>query len=141
MGAWGTLAFDNDTALDWVLSLEKHRDLRFVEATIERVANTEDADEDDEYLDQESACEALAACEVLARLRGRHGYRNSDTEDVDDWVAAHPIDPPLALLQRALVAIDRIEGRSSELADIWTESSDAQQWRKSVADLRERVLG
>ena len=139
MGAWGTLAFDNDIALDWVISLEKYRGLEFVEATIERVANIDDEDEDDEYLDQESACEALAACEVLARLRGRYGYKNSDTEDVDDWVVAHPQVPPQRLLDRAVVAIDRILSKSSELANIWAESANAKQWRKSVADLRERV--
>lgn len=139
MGTWGTLAFDNDTALDWVIGLEKHKDLKFVEETIEQVADEDD--EDDEYLDQDAACEALAACEVLARLRGRHGYKNSYTEDVDDWVAAHPLVPPPELLERAGVAIQRIVGKSSELADVWAESPEAKLWKKSVADLRERVQG
>lgn len=139
MGTWGTLAFDNDTALDWVIGLEKHRDLKFVEEAIEQVADEDD--EDDEYLDQDAACEALAACEVLARLRGRYGYRNSYTEDVDDWVAAHPMTPPPELLERAAVAIQRIVGKSSELADVWAESPEAKLWKKSVADLRERMMG
>lgn len=141
MGTWGTLALDNDTALDWVYGLEKHKNLAHVEAAIERVANEEDDDEDDEYLDQDVACEALAACEVLARLCGRHGYKNSYTEEVDDWVIAHPQVPPPALLERALVAIDRITGKSSELADLWAEGDDSKEWRKAVADLRERVKG
>lgn len=141
MGTWGTLAFDNDTALDWVYELEKHKDLKFVETAIERVADEEDEDEDDEYLDQDAAIEALAACEVIARLRGRHGYKNSYTEDVDDWVVAHPQVPPPKLQERAVVAIERILGKSSELADVWAESPDGKLWRKTVADLRERVKG
>lgn len=141
MGSWGTLAFDNDTALDWVIGLERHKGLEFITTTIERVADADEEDEDDEYLDQDAAIEALAACEVLARLQGRYGYRNTNTEDVDDWVAAHPMAPPLALIERALVAIDRIVGKSSELADLWAESPDAKAWRKGVADLRERVRG
>jgi hypothetical protein len=141
MGTWGTLPLDNDTALDWVYGLEKHKDLKLVVEAIERVANDEDDDEDDEYLDQDVACEALAACEVLARLLGRYGYKNSYTEDVDDWVVAHPQSPPLELLQRADVAIERILGKSSELADLWAEGDDLKEWRKAVADLRERVKG
>jgi Domain of unknown function (DUF4259) len=139
MGAWGTRAFDNDTALDWVLGLERHKDLKFVETTIERVA--EEEDEDDEYLEEDAAVEALAACEVLARLQGRFGYRTSDTEDADAWAATHPLVPPLALLERAVVAIDRILGKSSALADVWAESTDANKWRQSVTELRDRLLG
>jgi Domain of unknown function (DUF4259) len=143
MGTWGILAFDNDTALDWAYGLESHKDLKLVEAALERVASDdeEDDDDDDEYLELDAACEALAACEVLARLRGRHGYKNTHTEDVDDWVALHPMVPPPQLLERAHVAIERILGKSSELADVWAESPESKAWRKAVADLQERVRG
>ena len=48
------------------------------------------------------ACNFLAACEVLARLRGHPGYQNAFTKKVDQWVAAHALTPSRALLTRAL---------------------------------------
>ena len=38
------------------------------------------------YLDVDAACEGLAACEVVARLKGNWGARNAYTETVDKWV-------------------------------------------------------
>src|SRR5688572_691259 len=95
MGAWGVLAFDNDQACDWAYDLENVHDLSLVEAAL---AEVEAVGPD---LDSNLACNALAACEVLARLRGRPGYRNAYTEKVDAWVAQHPITPAPQLLARA----------------------------------------
>ena len=92
----------------------------------------------DEYVDQDVACNALAACEVLARLRGNHGYENAYTKKVDAWVSAHPSTPPPALLKRALSVIDRILGDGSELRELWEESG-GDDWRKAMDDLRRRV--
>lgn len=133
MGTWGELAFDNDTANDWAYGLDEVNDLSLVEAAI---GELEDAG--DEYLDQDIACNALAACEVLARLNGNFGYRNAYTEKVDDWVAAHPTKPETALLQRADKGIQRVLGDNSELRELW-EEEDSDSWRKSVEDLRQRL--
>jgi len=134
MGAWGELAFDNDTANDWAYGLEDVSDLSLVEAAFEELESV-GAD----YLDQDVACSALAACEVLARLSGNFGYKNSYTEKVDRWVEAHPLKPSAALLTRGISAIDRILGEDSELEQLW-EESDGDAWRKTVADLRTRLL-
>lgn len=133
MGAWGELAFDNDTANDWAYELEESDDFALVESAL-----TEVEELGDEYVDQDVACNALAACEVLARLRGNHGYKNAYTEKVDAWVTAHPSTPPPALLKRALSAIDRILGDESELRELWDESG-GDDWRKAMEDLRRRV--
>src|SRR5690606_28848803 len=109
MGAWGELAFDNDTANDWAYGLDDVSDLSLVESAFDELEAI-----GDEYLDQDVACCALAACEVLARLRGNFGYKNAYTETVDDWVAAHPLTPSKALLSRAASAIDRILADASE---------------------------
>ncbi|MBX3468564.1 MAG: DUF4259 domain-containing protein [Planctomycetes bacterium] len=95
----------------------------------------------DAYLDADVACEALAACEVLARLAGRPGYQNAYTESVDDWVAAHAdLAVPPALVARATAVIDRVLGERSELAELWDEG-DGAPWRATVDDLRRRVTG
>lgn len=134
MGAWGHLAFDNDSANDWAYDLEEAEDLSLVEAAF---AELEAVGEN--YLDQDIACHALGACEVLARLQGQAGYTNAYTEKVDRWVAAHKVNPSAALLVRASAAIDRILAANSELRELWDEGDDGDTWRKSVEDLRLRM--
>jgi Domain of unknown function (DUF4259) len=133
VGAWGVLAFDNDTANDWAYGLDEIQDLSLVE-----LAFTELEAAGSGYLDQDLACNALAACEVLARLRGQFGYTNAYTEKVDQWVAAHRIEPGDPLLNRGLAAIDRVLEEHSELRELW-EEADPAPWRAAVADLRYRL--
>jgi hypothetical protein len=133
MGAWGVLAFDNDDANDWAYGLDDVADLSLVEsafAAIEQAGN---------YLEAPEACNALAACEVLARLQGNPGYQNAYTEKVDEWIAAHPSKPSPALIPRASAVIDRILAENSELRELWNESEECAQWLASVEDLRGRM--
>ncbi|MCC6899205.1 MAG: DUF4259 domain-containing protein [Polyangiaceae bacterium] len=134
MGAWDVGTFDNDTASDWAYELHGSEDLGLVESAIEAVLITAS-----DYLDADEACEALAACEVLARLRGRWGDRTPHTEAVDGWVEAHPMSPPEDLLARAVEAIDRILAEASELRELWDESDEGDKWRATVAELRARL--
>jgi hypothetical protein len=90
------------------------------------------------YLDQDVACCALAACDVVARLQGHRGYTNSYTANVDRWVAEHPMTVSDVLVGRAEAAIDRILADDSELRQLW-EEQDPAPWLVSVADLRTRV--
>lgn len=134
MGTWGTGTFDNDTACDWAYGLDAVDDLSLIEDAIEAVMVT-----GSDYLDSDIAVEALAACEVLARLRGQRGKNESDSEAVDSWVLAHPIAPPTDLVKKAVAAIDRVLTEPSELLELWGESEDKEIWRGAVADLRRRV--
>jgi hypothetical protein len=133
MGAWGKLAFDNDEANDWASDLEWSNDLSLVELAFKRIEDRRDED-----VDPHLACDALAACEVLARLQGNHGYKNAYTEQVDEWVAAHPLTPSSTLLRRAEAVIARILGEGSELRQLWDGDRD---WHEAVDDLRKRVVG
>jgi hypothetical protein len=133
MGAWGELAFDNDTVNDWAYDLADARDLSLVESTfgeLEAVGSR--------YLDQDVACCALAASEVVARLQRHRGYTNAYTANVDRWVAEHPMTVSDVLVGRAEAAIDRILADDSELRQLW-EEQDPAPWLVSVADLRTRV--
>ena len=134
MGAWGHLAFDNDATNDWAYGLDKVHDLSLVESAFEQLEEVGAG-----YLDQDLACNALGACEVLARLLGNPGYTNAYTEKVDEWVASHKLRPTPELLKRAAAAIDRILADQSELRELWDESDDRDAWRKSVEDLRVRM--
>lgn len=136
MGAWGIKTFDNDSASDWAFGLEEVEDLSLVESAFDELEAT-----GDDYLDLDIACNALAACEVLARLRGRTGYSDSYTEPVDLWVEAHQMTPPASLVARAGSAIDRILGPDSELDHLWEETGEYHDWRDQIRDLRDRVGG
>jgi hypothetical protein len=133
MGAWGTGTLDNDTACDWGYDLEESDDLSLVGS-----AFTDVLENDEDYLDQDPACNAVAACEVLARLKGNWGVRNAYTGTVDKSVETHPQTPPAALVQRANQAIDRILTDDSELRELWAESGDTE-WLAAVEDLRRRL--
>ena len=92
----------------------------------------------DEYLDSDEACMALAACEVIARLKGNWGKRNAYTATVDTWVESHPQTPSHDLVTIALSVIDRIRTPPSELLELW-EEGDATEWHTTVDDLQKRV--
>ncbi|RTL46817.1 MAG: DUF4253 domain-containing protein [Burkholderiales bacterium] len=134
MGAWSHDAFGNDTACDWAQGLDEVSDLSLVEAAIGAAL-----DADDDGLDADVACEALAAIEVLARLRGNAGYSNAYTERVDDWVARTRLVPPDGLLQQALTALEAIASPASELRELWDEGEAGPQWQASLAELRARL--
>lgn len=133
MGAWGELAFDNDTANDWAYDLADARDLSLVESALTELEAVGSG-----YLDQDVACVALAACQVLARPQGRPGYSNAYTEEVDQWVAKHPMPVPAALVIRGSTAIDRVLGDHSDLRELW-EEQDPALWLAAAADLRTRL--
>ena len=135
MGAWGAGNFDNDTANDWAADFVEGGDLSFVREVLEKVAATTAQ----EHLQERVSCHALAACEVIARLKGNWGTRNSFSKKVDDWVQANPTEPSRDLVQLALRAIDRIVTAPSELMELWDEGRKGPDWRATLADLRERV--
>jgi hypothetical protein len=134
MGTWGFDTFDNDTAGDWAYGLEGAADLSYVRSALERVLAA-----GDEYLDVDEACEGLAACEVVARLKGNWGARNAYTEIVDGWVESHDIAPPAELIDQAVAVIKRVLAADSELRELW-EEEDAGEWLAAVADLHSRIV-
>jgi len=136
MGTWAHDAFGNDTACDWAFGLENVDDLSLVMQALARVLET-----GDDYLDADVATEGLAACEVIARLKGNSGVRNAYTEPVDEWVSAHPIPVSPALAEQALEVIDRVLALPSELLDLWKDGKDPDEWHKAVSNLRARVIG
>lgn len=131
MGAWDYDTFDNDDACDWTAELEGATDLSPVQEAL-------DAALEDDYIEADVGSAALAACEVIARLKGNWGKRDSYTEDVDKWVEANPQTPPQELVDTALKVIDLVRSESSELVEIW-EDADASDWLKAVENLRGRV--
>lgn len=136
MGAWAEDTFGNDTACDWIGSFLDNPGLNAVRSSIQAVLETED-----DYLDSDEACDCLAACEVIARLQGKWGVRNSYSENLDQWIELNPTNIPDDLKSAADSAIERILGANSELAELWDEGGRNETWHNSIDDLRERIRG
>ncbi|CAN7374941.1 DUF4259 domain-containing protein [Acidovorax sp. LjRoot194] len=134
MGAWSHQSFGNDAALDWVSHLEKSSSLKIVEITLQNVM-----DVGLRPLDATTAGEAIAASEVVASLLGRPGSIDAYSESVDRWVKSMNLVPSKALLETALLVLDRIEIEPSELRDLWLESGELAEWSAAVQDLRTRL--
>jgi hypothetical protein len=134
MGTWDTGAFDNDTACDWGWDLEESTDLSLLAATVQS------ADRSDE-VPASDACRVLAACEVIARLKGNWGVRNPYTARVDRWVERIRVRPSTELTSQAVSAIDRILRPPSELLELWVGSAKESAWHEGVLELRTRVAG
>jgi Domain of unknown function (DUF4259) len=131
MGAWDATSFGNDTADDWAYGLEECDDLSYIDATLQKIL-----DSGSDYIEGPDAEKAIAAAEVLAWLLGRPTRVNAYTEKVATWIAAHPIQPPPVIIQKALSAIERIHGESSELPELW---EGEPEWTTSMTDLRTRL--
>lgn len=116
MGAWSHEPFGYDDASDWAFGLEEVRDLSLIEQTLDKALAAQDS------LEAPEASEAVAAVEVLAKLR----------------VESVAIVPGAALLEKGRRALERVLGPNSELRDLWEESG-GEEWFESIRVL-ERAL-
>ncbi|MCE0559315.1 DUF4259 domain-containing protein [Motilimonas sp. E26] len=132
MGAWGIGNFDNDSAGDWTYELGESSDLTVIENAINAVF-------EDDYIDSDIGCEALAAIDTLARVKGNFGKKDSYTENVDEWVSKYNFEPPKELIENAVKAAKAILGDQSELSDIWRATEYFDAWRIEVESVIERV--
>jgi hypothetical protein len=135
MGAWGYRSFENDSALDWAGDAEESDDFSPVTDVLHRIVSASA----DDYLEVDDASAAIAAAEVLAALLDRP--TPGLPPNLKDWIAARRSDGYLAtpdLVDLAERAIDRVLS-NSELSELWDESAEPQEWRRSVADLQTRL--
>ena len=135
MGAWSEDIFGNDTACDWVGDFMDDPGLDKVREALQAILDAAD------FLDSDEACAGLAACEVIARLQGKWGLRNSYSEDIDKWVEANPTDVPQELKDLADAAIARILAPNSELPELWDEGGRNDKWHNDINGLRDRTKG
>ena len=132
MGAWGSGSFENDDASDWVWELEDDNDASVL---IEALSDVVDVDPDE--VEAPEASNALAAAEIVAAARGRHGVELPG--EARAWIGrnAQLVDNRIVAL--ATAAVEKIS-IDSELKDLWDEAGDAT-WSVVVADLLERLRG
>ncbi len=134
MGAWGAGNFENDTALDYLNTIVEAKDLAPLENTFDTVLAQQD------YIDADTACEAIAAGEIIALLRG-HPAANIP-EYIVEWQQTHNHQVQDELVQKAIRAVEKTTSGSeqSELYELWEETDDLlQEWKAAVSDLLQRL--
>lgn len=131
MGAWSAQSFGNDDASDFACEVADSSDMGVVERALDVVIENGDA-----YLEAPEASRAIAAAEVIARLQGNWGTRDSHSGPVDRWVESAKLVPSADIATKARRALDRVLSQPSELMDLWDGSTD---WLAAVDDLRNRV--
>lgn len=129
MGTDGVGNFENDTAADWIGEIAAGGRVDDVREALERVAHAAGD------IDAPHACEALAAAEIVAAVRGYPG----DTQVTRAVARRMPTlieDAPLALAAIAAV----VDPKNSELYWLW-EGPYLAEWLAVVEDLQRRLGG
>ena len=134
MGAWGAGSFENDAACDWLAQLVDEGKPYGVLEALDRVLSRNVAE-----VSSGEFCEAIAAAEVVA---------NWAAPDFPSPVKDQHHEPPSAgalhlcqadLTRAALAVIAIAQRRGSELAALWQESGEADDWLDSLGDLERRL--
>lgn len=134
MGAWDVTAFGNDSACDWLAELRESEGSAMIDEAIDAVLGS-----GDEYIEASVAEEGLAAAEVVAWIGGNPSKADEVGDELQDWIDDQDIDVETSLQRLALRVVDRVFNEPCELLDLWKESEDFSDWRKSLADLKERL--
>ena len=128
MGTWGTGAFQNDDASDWLYELDETDGLEPIESALESVLEADGIEAPD-------ASMALAAAEVVAALAGKPLVNLPD--GARTFIAGRP-RPDAALVEMAHRAVTAIGGKS-ELLDLWQDSEEFAKWKATLASLDGRL--
>ena len=134
MGAWGVGTFENDDACDYAAEIANSSNLSKIEATLDQVLKTGDS-----YLEAPEASEALAAADIVARLKGNFGKRDAYTEIIDAWVSGIKLTPSNDLVEKARRAVDRVLTEPSELLELWSEAEELGAWKSAVNEVLARL--
>ena len=128
MGAWGHQFDENDDAGDWLSDFADAPSWSDVEAALKQAA---DAD----YLEAPEASVAVAAAEIVAASRGKPSPRLPN--EIVVWAAAKAGGSDVED-NKASAAVARVRD-DSELAELWGESGEADDWRSSLDELAQRL--
>ncbi len=134
MGTWGLGIFENDAAADFASTVADGGGIDALSETIDRVLAAGDS-----YLEASDAQEALAAADIVARLRGSPGQQSAYSQDVDSWVTTSGAVASDELARSARRAIARVLAEPSELLEEWVGSDDFEGWKRAVDDLARRL--
>ncbi len=147
MGGWGTGSFENDDALDWLYNFSEDQSLTRVEKALEKIEGAAYKDYDwwDIFF-------AVAACEVIAAIKGRLSpdfpIQYINDKEAPNWeVPVNRIDfsalepylkPEITLRAERLLSQLKSEPKIHE-GGMWIESTDYYQWINDLEELKNRI--
>ncbi|MBN1305926.1 MAG: DUF4259 domain-containing protein [Anaerolineales bacterium] len=135
MAAWGVKPFDNDGASDWAYDLQGAYGLSFVEETLDQALES-----GEEYLEAPEGEEAIAAAEVVARMKRKWSKQHEYSSQIEAWIESEKIVPTGAILDKAVQAIDLVLSPKSELVEIWRETGELTDWSQAVLEIKHHLL-
>ena len=118
VGTWDSGPFDNDTAADFSADLDEAESDERVDLLRQALLDTA---EEDDYLDLQEACVAVAAAAIVAsQLPGGEPVAVAYAPQflLDDPVVSLPSD----LAPLAVRALDRVVADQSEWRDLWQDA-------------------
>jgi hypothetical protein len=134
VGAWGSGVFENDTACDFASTVAEGGGIPALTRALDRVLSSEG-----NYLEAPDAEEGLAAAEIIARLRSHSGEETAYTASIDAWVKSAQIAASDELVEKAKRSIARILSKRCELRELWTDSKDFEDWKRSTEEVLTRL--
>lgn len=136
MGAWGSGVYDNDEAVEFAADVVHGGGLERIDEALERVIAT-----GDDYLEAPEASEAVAAADVVTRLRGRNIPEGTGVAELDLWLEEVDFFAGEAQVEKARAAMARVLRKPSELMELWSETGELDAgWARGV-ELIVRRLG
>ncbi|UWE15244.1 DUF4259 domain-containing protein [Herbaspirillum huttiense] len=127
-GAWGTEAFENDDAVDWLSACVKNPNGN-------SLSDAFDAALDSELVDIDIGSVAIAAAEVVAAQQGNPG-RNLPS---DVRICSERQAKGVSLVATARKVVEKVRNpKHSELAAEWAQNN-LERWQSSMDDLARRL--
>ncbi|WP_373263002.1 DUF4259 domain-containing protein [Hungatella hathewayi] len=133
MGAWNYAVFDDDTAYDALNDLRVSSEINAdMERYFDEVIQAE-------YVGYDEGHYALVSAAVIDSVINDIHYR-CDEENYFEWIKSlKPLDFS-SLKQKAVMAIDAVLSRDSELRELWEENEELYDlWREDKLTIQARL--
>lgn len=128
MGAWGSGAFENDMATDWVARLRNKGQISDIEDALVTLVEWPD-----DQLPADDCSYAVAAAETVCAARGFAGRKFP--RELKKWITDYRFTADDQLSELAVRAVQRVL-TDSELAELWEDDS---AWLKGMQNLVKRL--
>lgn len=125
MGTWSTQPFGNDSAMDWIWSLEATQDAdKFI---LDSLDPSKDNAEDEHAV----ASATLVAKAAFAKVSGL-------PKEAKEWIETTGYVPSYTVIEKAIESLTRIIDQS-ELKDLWEESGSLKSWVESMTRILDQL--
>jgi hypothetical protein len=137
MGAWGYGHFEDDSALDFMADIEDS------EHPKKDLSNAFETAINADYLESDEGNAAIVSAAYVDRQVNGTKFSSADQDepfDVDTFPDRHPVLDFSDLRAKAVQALRKVLGDSSELNELWAENDEEYpSWREGVEKMIQRL--